>query len=129
MIIDTSIIVALSLGEPITGWIEAIIERSPRPRLRMSWVNVAEVSMVLARSNSRSIDMLEPKLAGLGIEMLDADHDVVRTATEARLRFPINFGDCFAYAHARLRSEPLLTLDADFLKTDLAEVLHPKRRT
>ena len=128
MIVDTSIIVALSLGEPITDWIEAIIEQSPRPHLRMSWVTVAEVSMVLARLNPRSIDKLEPKLAGLGVEMLEADHEVVRAATEARLRFPINFGDCFAYAHARLRAEPLLTLDADFLKTDLAEILHPKRR-
>lgn len=128
MIVDTSIVVALALNEPTVSWIEDILGEAYAEPLRMSWVNVTEVSMILARSNPISADVMEPLLDRLGIEMLQADHDVVRTATRARFHFPLNFGDCFAYAHARLRSEALLTLDADFLKTDLEKVLHPKRR-
>ena len=52
---------------------------------------------------------------------------MVELVIRARHQFPLTFGGCFAYAHARLLSEPLLTLDADFLKTDLPNVLHPER--
>ncbi|MGE3931835.1 MAG: type II toxin-antitoxin system VapC family toxin [Rhodospirillaceae bacterium] len=64
-------------------------------------------------------------LGRIGIEALAPDRDVVRIVGEARHRLPLNFGDCFAYAHAKLLGVPLLTLDSDFLKTDLAAVLHP----
>jgi ribonuclease VapC len=64
-------------------------------------------------------------LAALGIEPLEAAREVVRQAIAARSAFPLNFGDCFAYAHARLRGEALITLGDDFLRTDLPLVLHP----
>lgn len=129
MILDASIVVALVFREASMKWISETLAAHPRENLRMSWVNLAEASMTIAREKPAAATALEVALADLGVEMLETDHDVIRAATEARRRFPINFGDCFAYAHARLRSEPLLTLDADFLKTDLPEILHPKRRT
>jgi len=52
----------------------------------------------------------------------------IRGTLDARSRFPLNFGDCFAYAHARLRNEALITLDDGFLATDLGTVLHPRQR-
>jgi len=128
VIVDTSIIVALSLNEPTVEWIRSALDEADNEALRMSWVNVAEVSMILGRPHPLSVDALEPLLDGLGVEILQADHDVVRMATTARFRFPLNFGDCFAYAHAKLRDEALLTLDDDFLKTDLERLLHPRRR-
>ena len=73
---------------------------------------------------STAVDVLER----LGIEFMSPNRDIVSIVGEARQRFPLNFGDCFAYAHARLLGEPLLTLDADFLKTDLPDVLHPSRQ-
>ena len=47
-------------------------------------------------------------------------------AASARLRYPLNLGDCFAYALAKDEACPLLTLDRDFRKTDLA-VIMPRR--
>jgi uncharacterized protein with PIN domain len=38
------------------------------------------------------------------------------------LRYPLNRDDCFACALAKLEDCPLLTLDADFRKTDVAVV-------
>jgi ribonuclease VapC len=128
MILDASVVVELVLRAPHATWIAGTLDGFPRETLRMSWVNVAEASMALARDNPAIGDELEPALMAMGIEFIEADHAVVRVATEARSRFPLNFGDCFAYAHARLREEALLTLDADFLKTDLKSVLHPRRR-
>lgn len=43
-----------------------------------------------------------------------------------RLRYPLNLGDCFAYALAKQEDCPLLTLDRDFRNTDI-EVILPRR--
>lgn len=91
----------------------------------MSWVNIAEVAIILGRYKDLSDGLLDDVLTRIGVEMLAPDRDVIQIVGEARHRLPLNFGDCFAYAHARLTGEPLLTLDSDFLKTDLAAVLHP----
>jgi ribonuclease VapC len=127
VILDTSVVVALSLRETSCGWIEKTLAARPQEALRMSWVNIAETGIVLQRLNPMAGRALEQLLSRVGVESLGLDHDVVSTVIEARGRFPLNFGDCFAYAHASLRNEALLTLDADFLKTDLANILHPDR--
>jgi ribonuclease VapC len=100
----------------------------PTEPLRMSWVNIAEAGMVLERAAAGAAHRLEAALAAIGIEPLDCGQEVVRHAIAARSAFPLNFGDCFAYAHARLSGEPLITLDEDFLRTDLPRVLHPGAR-
>jgi ribonuclease VapC len=48
-------------------------------------------------------------------------------AAAARLRYPLNLGDCFAYALAKAEGCPLLALDDDFRKTDI-ELIAPPRR-
>ena len=125
MIVDTSIMVAVSLGESTLDWIVQSIGDAGHHPLRMSWANIAEAAIILSRENALASDSLEEILNRMGIETLESDFAVTRLVAEARLHFPINFGDCFAYAHAKLRGEPLITLDADFLKTDLPRVLHP----
>ncbi len=128
MILDTSVVVALAADEPACAWIHETLDEHPREHLRMSWVNIAEAGMVLERAAGGASAQLEAALAALGVEPLEADFPLLQAAIAARSRFPLNFGDCFAYAHARLRGEALLTLDADFLSTDLPVVLHPKQR-
>ena len=127
MIVDTSAIVALSLEEPKMAWVRGTIADFPGEILRMSWVNIAEVEFALMRGNPLVRESMEGVLRHFGIEALEANFEIIRLVADARLKFPINFGDCFAYAHARLLNEPLITLDADFLKTDLPLVLHPDR--
>ena len=127
MIVDASIVVALVFKEPSIPWISKVLAQRPHDRLQMSWINIGEAGMALRRTSMLLAQSLEPALARSGIEPIDMDHDVIRVASEARTRYPLNFGDCFAYAHASLRKQALLTLDSDFLKTDLPEVLHPDR--
>ncbi len=59
--------------------------------------------------------LIEP----FAIEYIAPDSMMAAAAAAARLRLPLNFGDCFAYALAKLRDEPLLTLDRDFARTDV----------
>lgn len=125
MIIDTSIVVALAAREPSSAWIRQTLDAMPAEPLRMAWVNIAEAGMVLERAARGTAARLEAAMAAIGIEPLESGQEVVRHAIAARSAFPLNFGDCFAYAHARLRGEPLITLDEDFLRTDLVSVLHP----
>lgn len=129
MIVDTSVVIALAAEEPGVEWIRATLDAHASEPLRMSWVNIAECGMVLERAARGSSAALEAALAALGMEALESDYPIVRIAIDARARFALNFGDCFAYAHARARNEPLVTLDGDFLRTDLQAVLHPKRRS
>jgi ribonuclease VapC len=127
VIVDTSIIVALAAREASSDWIHRAFEAHPQERLRMSWVNIAEAGMVLERATGGTSVELEAALRALGVEALEADFQILGAAIRARSRFPLNFGDCFAYAHASLRREPLMTLDEDFLSSDLQTVVHPKR--
>ncbi|NLD67789.1 MAG: type II toxin-antitoxin system VapC family toxin [Limnobacter sp.] len=125
MIVDTSIVVALAASEASCDWIRKTLGDWPRERLRMSCVNIAEAGMVLERAAKGASAGLEEGLAALGIEPVEADFATIEAAISARERFPLDFGDCFAYAFARIRDEALITLDADFLATDLPVVLHP----
>ena len=128
MIIDASIVVALALQELSCPWIAKVIA-DRRERLRISWINVTEAGIILQRENVLAGQVLESLLHRSGMEPLDIDWHIARAAMDAGRRFPLHFGDCFAYAHASVRDETLLTLDSDFLKTDLSDVLHPSRVT
>ncbi len=46
-------------------------------------------------------------------------------AADARLRYPLNLGHCFAYALAKDEDRALLTLDRDFRRSD-AKVILPR---
>ena len=127
MILDTSVVMAFAFNESAASWLSQKMAREHLGGLHMSWVNIAEAGMTYRRQSPSLPDAVEPILSRLGVVALDLDQATIRLAVEARSRFPLNFGDCFAYAHAKLRNEALITLDADFLKTDLATVIHPSR--
>ena len=65
---------------------------------------------------------------GLEVVAFEAAHARAATAAFARYgrgRHParLNFGDCLAYAVAKLSARPLVTLDPGFGRTDLALAL------
>ena len=61
-----------------------------------------------------------------GIRLVAPTPEQAEIAAEARLRYPLNLGDCFAYAPACHEDCPLLTLDRDFRRTDVTVGL-PRR--
>jgi ribonuclease VapC len=68
-------------------------------------------------------------IAAAGIDLEPVTADQVRVARQAyrdfgRGRHPaaLNFGDCFSYALARTRGEPLLFKGEDFALTDVRVV-------
>lgn len=65
------------------------------------------------------LDLLEAKILNSGINFVAPDVEQASLAAQARLRYPLNLGDCFAYALAKTRRFRLLTLDTDFRATDI----------
>jgi len=126
MVIDSSAVLAILLEEPETADFLAAIE-ADGTRL-MSAASVAEAGIVLEQrlgyEAGRDLDDL---IREAGIEIVPVDAEQSHLARRAfrlygRGNHPagLNFGDCFAYALAEARGQPLLFKGDDFSKTDIA---------
>lgn len=124
MIIDSSALLAVLLGEPERAeFIELMIGRP----CRMSAVSLTEAGIVADQRSpelGRQLDTLAERL-GIAVEPATQRHSqLARTAyrrygrgsgSPARL----NFGDCLAYALASDAGEELLFKGDDFTHTDV----------
>jgi ribonuclease VapC len=125
VIVDSSVIVAIlgreTEAEPLG---EALAEAPVR---RISAVNYVEAAVVVDSRRdplvSRALDDLL-RNAYIAIEAVTAEQaqiarDAYRDFGKGRHRAGLNLGDCFAYALAKEKSEPLLFKGDDFRKTDV----------
>lgn len=127
MVIDTSAIVAIALDEPEAAEFETRIA-GDTVRL-ISAATVLEAAMVietrLGEAAGRELDLWLLK-AGVDIipvdaEQLDAARRGWRRFGKGRHQAALNYGDCFAYALAKTRQEPLLFKGNDFGRTDIVD--------
>ena len=125
MVIDTSAIVAIALNEPDAAELEVRIADDP-VRL-ISAATVLEATIVLETrlgdEGGREFDLW---LLKIGAEITPVDAEQTDTARRAWRRYgrgrhaaALNYGDCFSYALAMTRGEPLLFKGADFAMTDV----------
>jgi len=130
VIIDSSAIVAILRKEPEGPAFAEVIEKAFS--CRMSAANFLETAIVIDTMREplvthRFDDMLMQ--SRIAIEPVTAEQ--ARIAREAFRDFGrgsghparLNFGDCFAYALARVTGEPLLFKGNDFSHTDLRSAL------
>lgn len=128
MILDSSALVAVVLGEPAADTLVRVM--SSADDLAVGAPTLVETGMVLAaRAGTAGTRGLDTVLAAAGVEILPFTDAHWRTAVQAFERFgkgrhpaALNLGDCFSYASARLARRPLLCLGDDFPQTDLALV-------
>lgn len=130
MIVDTSALVAIVRDEADASAIIGALADAPVRRLSVA--NWLEAAIVVDQARdplaSRMFDELVLE-AGLVLEPVDAAQ--VEIARAAYRRFGrgrghpagLNFGDCFAYALAKVRGEPLLFKGNDFAHTDVEAAL------
>jgi ribonuclease VapC len=96
----------------------------------MSVATFVEVSIVIeSRHGAAGLRQLDRFVDRAGIELVSVDVEQGRVARDAFGRFGkgrhpagLNFGDCLAYALARVRGESLLYKGDDFLHTDVAAI-------
>jgi ribonuclease VapC len=125
MVIDTSALVAIFLGEPERRDFLKIIQQDGT-RL-ISAPNALETAMVLEGRHGAAVGReFDLFLHRLGIEIVSVDAAQVEVARAGwrkygKGRHPagLNFGDCFAYALTKTSGEPLLAKGDDFPKTDV----------
>lgn len=128
MVLDTSALLAILQDEPERRAFNEAIESADSKEL--SAANFVETSIVVeARYGAEGLRDLDLLIERAGIELVPVDAGQARIACRAFSRFGkgrhragLNFGDCFAYALAMARSEPLLFKGDDFLHTDVAAV-------
>lgn len=128
MVIDTSAIIAILLGEPEAPELARAIEDAS-PRL-LSAANLLETSMVIeARKGDAAGRELDLLLYRAGIDVVPVDQEQAEIARVAWRRYGkgrhpanLNFGDCFAYALAKTTGLPLLFKGDDFNQTDIGRV-------
>jgi len=123
MVIDTSAILAVFFNEKYASWAASHLNAHAR-ELRMSTVNLTETLIHLQDRQPQLFKQLEEKLLSNGIRFVAPDLQQATQAAAARMRFPLNLGDCFAYALAVQEDCPILTLDKDFRMLD-CEIIHP----
>jgi ribonuclease VapC len=128
MVIDTSAILAILLGEPeALRYAKAISED---PKRLIAVFTVLECAVVIeARKGPHGARELDLLFHEAGIEAVGMDHEQVALAREAYRRFgkgrhraQLNLGDCCSYALAKQTGEPLLFKGQDFSNTDCSVV-------
>jgi ribonuclease VapC len=126
MIVDASAILAVLLREPEERHFVDVLTDSPS-RAGLSPVNFLEVAIRVDRGDMpEASERLETILAHMNIEVAEITPEQAQLAREAYRRFgrgnhpaKLNLGDCFAYALAKARGEPLLYKGGDFRLTDV----------
>jgi ribonuclease VapC len=126
MVIDTSALIAIALGEPSREpLLDALVTAAGRV---LSSVSLLEAGMVLrARLGESAVSLLNQLVDELVSEVVPFDEIQARLAIAAFGRFgkgmghraQLNFGDCAVYALAVSRGEPVLATGDDFAATDL----------
>ncbi|AEH86953.1 type II toxin-antitoxin system VapC family toxin [Mesorhizobium opportunistum] len=125
MIIDSSVLVAILRLEPAYERFVLAITQANRRLLPAP--TFLETTMVLAGGRQDEIlDRLDSFLHTASIETVPFTADHAAVARQAFLRYgkgrhpaALNFGDCIAYATARLEAMPLLFKGDDFRLTDI----------
>lgn len=125
MVIDTSAIVAILEDEPERRAFNEAIEAADS-RL-MSAASFVEASIVIeSRYGAAGLRELDLFVDQSAIKVVAFDAAQANMARLAYSRFgkgrhpaALNFGDCFAYALARVHGESLLFKGKDFSQTDI----------
>lgn len=122
MIVDSSVLVAVLLGEPdAAGWLEAM---AAADSLSVAAPTALESAIVLGPRRHSALDAL---LDAAAVEVVAFDAEHARVARDAYARYGkgsdsparLNLGDCFSYALAQVSGEPLLCKDDAFNHTDV----------
>lgn len=129
MVIDTSAIIAMLTDEPEAEQFEVAVAADP-VRL-MSTASYLESAIVIeARFGEPGGRELDLWLHRAGVDLVAVDHDqadaarlAYRSYGKSRHNGALNFGDCFAYALAKISGHPLLCRGDDFAHTDIDRVL------
>lgn len=125
MIVDTSALIAILKGEPEgPKFVQTLADN----QVAISAGTLAEAFIVAGRiAGDAGMREVEAMLRDAGVSVQPVDIDQARLMGRANLAYGrgsghaarLNYGDCFSYALAIARDEPLLYKGDDFTHTDV----------
>lgn len=133
MVIDTSAIIAILFREPEAARIFDVIRTVQQPDRVISTASFLEAHTVVhSRTRERGIQDLDALFYDLSLSFDFFSSAQLVIARQAWTRYgktsghkaKLNFGDCFSYALAKQRNEPLLCKGDDFVHTDIQIVAY-----
>jgi ribonuclease VapC len=126
MVIDTSSLVCILLDEPEAERYARRLSETDSAHVMSAGTWLETMLVISARRGELGRQSLDELLTLAAIEILPVDADLARIAYQAWLQYGkgrhpagLNFGDCFSYALAKQRQEPLLFKGEDFSRTDI----------
>lgn len=132
MVIDTSAVIAVAFNEDErTAFAELIVRTAP---VLISAVNFYEASLVAAikKRDRHAAELVDALVHEFDIQIAPVTGATARIARESYFLYgrgwhaaKLNFADCFAYALAKSRNEPLLFKGNDFTRTDVIPAWRP----
>ncbi|MFC3581788.1 type II toxin-antitoxin system VapC family toxin [Sphingomonas hylomeconis] len=132
MILDTSAVIAILRNEPeARPFVEAMLAAETLWLSAGSWL---ELTAVTTRAADKHIgDAADLLLERFGVVIQDVTKEIAVVARDGYRSYgrgtghaaKLNFGDCFAYALAKVTGEPLLFKGDDFTHTDIVPALTP----
>jgi len=129
MVVDTSAIVSIIEAE--AGWQRFFDAMAETPELSMStatWVELGIVAIARLRPGAENeaatlCEDFEVEIVPLDLEQSLLAREAFRRFGKGRHPAGLNLGDCFSFALARQRGEPLLFKGDDFVHTDVEPAL------
>jgi len=123
VIVDTSVLIAILRAEPRAATYAEVLGEAAGTAVG-SAATVVEAGLVAGPDRS---DLLDELIVASGLTVVPFDAAQARLARQAHREFGrgsgsparLNLGDCFSYALATSRDEPLLFQGDDFTHTDL----------
>lgn len=124
MILDSSAIVAVLTDEPERDLVYAALDRYER--FAIGAPTLLETTMVMTPRSRSATTLIRDLVEGLEIEVIAFGEEHLTVAVAAFHRYGkgthrarLNYGDCMAYAVAKLSRQPLICIGDDFAQTDL----------
>jgi ribonuclease VapC len=132
MVIDTSAVVAILMDEPEQNVFKQILASDTIAVISAMTFYETSVVMAAKKRTQAAARLVDDFVRDLAIDVVAITIDDAVAAREAYFRYGrgyhparLNLADCFAYALAKMRNEPLLFKGDDFSKTDLVPAWRP----
>lgn len=122
MVVDASPLLAIIFNERFGPWALDQFE-AHSDSLLMSTVNYAEALILVRDRQPTAYERIREAIENVPIRLVPPTSHQAEIAAAARLKYPLNLGDCFCYALAKEENCPLLTLDRDFRRLDIPVIL------
>lgn len=125
MVVDSSVLIAILLGEPEAGHYAKLLANTKE--VYISAVSIVESSMVIeykrgaqgAKEYDELLNVISPTIVAFDSQQAELARTAWRQYGKGRHTAKLNFGDCCSYALAKYLNKPLLFKGDDFSKTDL----------